>query len=154
MDVARHDADLAGPRRDHARAVGADKPGGRAFQGAFDAHHVQDRNALGDAHHQFHACVDGFQNAVSSKGRRHIDGGCIGPGRRARLVHGVENRQVQMRLPALAGGHAADHFGAIGDGLLRMKGALAAGEALADNACVFVYEYGHLADVPLNLAGR
>ena len=49
-----------------------------------------------------------------------------------------------MGLPTLARGHAADHVGAVGDGLFRVESALAAGEALADQFGVFVYEYGHL----------
>ena len=48
-----------------------------------------------------------------------------------------------MRLPALARRHPADHFGAIGEGLLRVKCALRAGEALADDFGVGVDEDGH-----------
>jgi hypothetical protein len=55
----------------------------------------------------------------------------------------VEDRQAQMRGAALAGRHAADHLRAIGDGLFGMEGALRAGEALADDAGVFVDENGH-----------
>src|SRR5215469_16354544 len=44
---------------------------------------------------------------------------------------------------AFAGRGAADHFRPIGDGLLRVEGALVAGEALADDARVLVDEDGH-----------
>ena len=43
-----------------------------------------------------------------------------------------------MGLAAFLGGHAADHVGPIGDGLLAVEGAGLAGEALADDARVFV----------------
>ena len=49
-----------------------------------------------------------------------------------------------MFLPALARRHAADHLRAIGDRLFGMEGALTAGEPLADNAGIFVYENGHV----------
>ena len=51
----------------------------------------------------------------------------------ARLVHGVEHRQVEMAGAAFARRDAADHFGAVGDRLLGMEGALRAGEALAED---------------------
>ena len=58
VNVAGHDADLALVGRDHAGAVGADQAGFRALKRALDLHHVQDRDALGDAHHQRNLRVD------------------------------------------------------------------------------------------------
>ena len=55
------------------------------------------------------------------------------------FVHGVENRQVEVGGATFAGRHAADHLGAIGDGLFGVEGALRAGEALTDDLGVFVY---------------
>src|SRR3989337_158639 len=48
-----------------------------------------------------------------------------------------------MLCSAFAGRHPANHARAIGDGLLGVERALRAGEALADDACVFVDEDGH-----------
>ena len=45
----------------------------------------------------------------------------------------------------------AHHLGAVLDGLLGMKCALLAGKALADHACVFVDEYGHVASFDLHI---
>src|SRR3546814_1728547 len=50
-----------------------------------------------------------------------------------------------MAAPALAGHHAADHLGAVGDGALHMVGRLRAGEALADHPGVAVDEDRHQA---------
>ncbi|GAB1395633.1 hypothetical protein MASR1M65_04100 [Saprospiraceae bacterium] len=50
---------------------------------------------------------------------------------------------------ALAGRDAADHLGAVGDGLFGVEGALRAGEALADDFGVFVDEDCHLALSPV-----
>src|SRR5690606_30180333 len=55
-----------------------------------------------------------------------------------------EDRQVQMGGAALARRHAADHLRAIGDRLLGVEGALAAGDPLADDLGVFVNENGHV----------
>src|ERR1700743_2046963 len=48
-----------------------------------------------------------------------------------------------MSRTAFARRGAADHLGAIGDGLFGMKGALVAGEALADDLGVLVDKNGH-----------
>ena len=88
--------------------------------------------------------VDRFQDRVGGEGRRHIDR--ASRRRRSsslRLAHRVEHRQAQMRGAAFAGRDAADHLGAVGDGLLGMEGALVAGEALADDLGVLVDEDGH-----------
>jgi len=69
VDVAGHDADLAGVRRDDAGAVGADQLGGRALQRALDAHHVEHRDAFGDADDQFHPGIDRLEDRVGGKGR-------------------------------------------------------------------------------------
>ena len=48
-----------------------------------------------------------------------------------------------MRRAAFARRGAADHLGAVGDGLFGMEGALVAGEALADDLGILVDENGH-----------
>src|SRR5690606_10784243 len=67
----------------------------------------------------------------------------VGAGLLGRLGHGVEHRQADMGLAAFAGRHAADHLGAVGDGLFGVEGALGAGDALADDAGLFTDEDGH-----------
>ncbi|MOA57785.1 hypothetical protein D3C78_1820240 [compost metagenome] len=44
---------------------------------------------------------------------------------------------------ALAGGHAANHLGAVGDGLFGVESTLRAGEALADDFGVFIDQDAH-----------
>ena len=58
---------------------------------------------------------------------------------------GVEHGALEMLCAALAGRDAADDVGAVGDRLLRVEGAFLAGEALNDQACVFVDQYAHCA---------
>src|SRR6056297_606201 len=144
VDMAGHDADLAGVRRDDAGAVGADQLGVRGFQRALDAHHVQNRDTFGDADDHFHLGVDRLEDRVGGEGRRDIDHRRVRAGLVPGLVDRVEDRQVKMRLAALAGGHAADHLGAIGDRLFGVESALRAGEALTDHLGVFVDEDCHL----------
>src|SRR3546814_7546520 len=81
-----------------------------------------DLNAFGDADDQFHLGVDGLQNGVGRERRRHIDDASICTGLFNSLRHGVEHRQVEVGGAALAGGHAADHLGAVGDRLLGVEG--------------------------------
>src|SRR5262249_24603818 len=75
-----------------------------------------------------------------------------GAGGGARCAHGhldgVEDRQVEGGGSALARRDPAPHLGAVGNGLLGMKGALGAGEALADDLGGGVGEDGHHAASP------
>src|SRR5438067_1134276 len=73
-------------------------------------------------------------------------GGAAGrAGLGARLVNGVEHRQVEVLGAALPGRDAADHPGAVGDRLLGVEGALRAGEALADHGRRGIDEDRHYA---------
>jgi hypothetical protein len=55
----------------------------------------------------------------------------------------VSNTGTPAPFAALAGGDARDHLGAVSDHLLCMKQALAARDALHDEAGVFVDEDAH-----------
>ena len=153
VDVAGHDADLAGVRRDDAGAVRADEDRAGALEGALDLHHVEDGDALGDADDEVELGVDRLEDGVGGEGRRHVDRGGGGAGRLLGLGDGVEDREADVGLAALSGGDAADHPGAVGDGLLGVEGALGAGQALADDAGVLVDEDGHSVHFPW-FAGR
>src|ERR1700674_3307583 len=143
VDVAGHDADLAFARRDHPRAVGADEPRLRAYERALDLHHVEHRDALGDADDQRHLGGDGLENGVGGPRRRHVDCGGISVGPGACLGDGVEHRQPEMRRAAFTRRDTAHHLGAVLDRLLGMERAVLAGEALADDAGILVDEDGH-----------
>ena len=141
--MPRHDADLAFTGGDDARAVGTDETAVAAVEGAFHPHHVENGNAFGDADDQRHAGVDRLEDRIRGEGRRNVDDRSVGLGFLHRLGDGIEHRQAEMRLPALAGCDAADHGSAVIDRLFGMEGALRAGEALADDPCLLVYENRH-----------
>ncbi len=143
VDEARHDADLAFARRDDARAVGTDQARPRSGERCLHSHHVVDRNALGDAHHQLDAGIGRLEDGVGGERRRHIDDAGGGAGLSDGIGHGVEHRQVQVFFTATAGRDAADHLRAVLDALFGMERALLAGEALADHAGVLVDENAH-----------
>jgi len=100
-------------------------------------------SSVGDADHQRDAGCGRFHHGVGREGGGHEDHRGVG----ARLGHGlgdgVEHRQPFVRCAALAGRHAAHHVGAIGDRLLRVKRALAAGQALDQQASVLINEDAH-----------
>src|SRR4029077_15168175 len=144
-NIAGHDADLAFARGHDARAIRTDQARFRAAQRTLDLDHVTHRNAFGDAHDQRNLRRDRLGDGIGRAGRRHIDHAGIGAGLLARFGNGVEHRQIEMGRAAFAGRHAADHFGAVGDRLLGMKGAVLAGEALADDLGVVAEEDGHYA---------
>ena len=95
-DVRRHDADLAFAGGDDARAVRADQARLRAVERALHAHHVEDRDALGDADDQRDLGVDRLADRICGASRRHVDDRGVGAGRGLRLDHGVEDRQAEM----------------------------------------------------------
>ena len=118
VNMAGHNADFTGIRRDHPGAVWPDQDRAAVFQRPFDLHHIQHRNAFGDGHNQLHFGINGLKDTIGGKGWRHIDHRGIGAGDVLCFMHRVEHWQVKMALPAFAGGHPAHHFGAIGNRLL------------------------------------
>src|SRR5688572_2991228 len=144
VDEARHDADLALARRDDARAVRPDEPRARARERGLHAHHVVDRDALGDAHHELDAGIGCLEDGIRCKRGGHVDHAGGGASLVDRLGHGVEHGQIEMLLTATAGRDTADHLRAVLDALFGMEGALLAGEALADHARVLVDENAHV----------
>ena len=96
-DGARHDADLALVRGQHAGAVRPDQPRLRAVERALDPDHVEHRNALGDGDDQRHLGVDRLEDRIRGEGRRHVDDAGGGAGRVDRLAR-------RCRTPAGRGG--------------------------------------------------
>ena len=92
VDMAGHNADFTSVRCDNARTVRPDQAGFGAFKCAFDAHHVQHRDAFGDADDQCHFSVDCLEDTVGRKGWRHVDHGGVGVGGVHGLVHGIKDR--------------------------------------------------------------
>src|SRR5712671_1506268 len=145
MDVPRHDADLALVGGDDPGTVRPDQSRAAAAQAALDADHIEDRDALGDADYQRDPGIGCFEDRVGGKGRRHVDHGRIAAGIGARLVDGVEDREVEMAGTTFTRRHATNHLGAVGDRLLGVEGALGAGETLAQHLGRSVNEYRHQA---------
>ena len=146
MDMAGHDADLAGIRGDHTGAIRADQAGFGTAQGALHLHHIQHRNAFGDADDEGHFGVDRFEDGIGGEGGGDVDDRGIGPGGGHAFRHGVEHRQVQLGMhgAALAGGDTADIVRAVGDALGGVEGALGTGEALGHHLGVGVDQNAHL----------
>src|SRR6267142_2368201 len=145
VDAARHDSDFAFAGRDDAGAVGADEASLLGIHGGGDAHHVQRRDAFGDANDERNFRIRSFENGIGGIRRRDEDHGSI----RSRGFRGVgdsiENGPLEMLGAAFAGGDAADDIRSVLDHLLRVEGAFAAGEALDEQARFFVNENAHRA---------
>src|SRR5690606_12861988 len=89
-----------------------------------DVEHVEGGDALGDAHDQLDARFGGFEDRVLAAGGRDVDHRGVGPGGGHGFLDGVEHRQAEVGGATLAGGDAAHHVGAVGDGLFGVEGAL------------------------------
>src|SRR4051794_22303490 len=127
----RDDPDVRLARRQHAWAVRADQPDGRAvgLEEVVDAQLVVGWDALGDADHRLDTGVGGLEDRVGGERRRDEDHRRV----RARLadgvVEGVEDGDALDVLTALAGCHAAHNVGAVALVVERVERALAAGDA-------------------------
>ena len=86
-----------------------------------------------DADNERDLRLKGLEDSGSGAGGRDVDDGGVRLDLSVGLLHGVEHGQAEVDLAALAGAHAAHHVGPVLDGLLRVEGALLAGEALADD---------------------
>ena len=132
VNLSRHDADFAFAGRDDAGAVGADEARGAVAQHGGDAHHVERGNAFGDANDQRQPGVNAFEDGVGGVGRRNENNRGVGLRLTSGFGDGIEHRDIEMQRAAFAGRDAGDDLGAVGDHLLGVEGALAAGEALHD----------------------
>ena len=103
----------------------------------------RDRDAFGNAADQRDFRIQRFEDRIRGKRWRDVDHAGVRAGGRNRFVAGVENRQIEVALPAFARRYPADHLRAIGNRLFRVEGALRAGKALADDLGGFVDEDCH-----------
>src|SRR5690606_35973620 len=145
VDETGHDADLALARRDDPGTVRPDQPAVVVGQCRLHFHHVEHRDALGDADDEPNAGVRRLEDRVHRERRRHVDHAHVGAGFRDRFPHAVEDRQAQVGLAAPPRRDAGDDLRAVIEALARMKGPLVARDALADALAACVDEYAHAA---------
>ncbi len=145
VNVPRHDADLARPGRDDARAVRPNqpRPGMMCFQVRDGLHHVDHWNALGDRHDHLDAGVGRFHDRVGRKGWRHKNHGCVGTGRQGGLAARVENRHAQRGRSPPPRRDASHQIGAVCLALLGVESPGLAGDSLTDQLRVLVDQNAH-----------
>ena len=142
VDIARHDAEHRLAGADNPRAVWPDHHCSMvaliAQKIALHPHHVLRGNAVGDRAYELNPRVRRLHDGVGAEGRRD-EGDAMGrAGLLDGFLHGVENRKAEMLGAPLAGGDAADDFGAEGDHFLGVESTLVAGEALNQDPACFV----------------
>ena len=93
------------------------------------------------------SALDGFEDCVRGIRRRHENNRRVGAGFVHGLGDGVEYGPVKMLCAALAGRDAADDLRAVLNHLLRVEAAFASGEALDDDASIFVNENAHVLSI-------
>ena len=107
-----------------------------------DSHHpdfIRLRDTFRYTYNERNLIFDGFDDGVSSERGRNVyngrvwlgfsdsllpgvnDGLCRTTRRTTHLLDAAKHGKAQMRLTSLAGGNTANHFGAIGNGFLRVK---------------------------------
>ena len=101
------------------------------------------RDALGDADDLRHARLGGLENRLGRKARRHDYERCI----RTLVLHGIGHRVVNRNtldvLPGTARRDARNDIGAVVAVAQRVEGALAAGDALDNQARFLRGNDGH-----------
>ena len=145
VDVARHDADLALAGRDDAGAVRADQDGVAAPDQLIDADHVEHRHAFGDGARSLR-CRRRRASRIASaaNGGGHEDHRGVRAGLLDRFDRRCRRRAAPSTVsPAFARRDAADHLRAVFLAALGVKRARLAGDALADDAGLFIDEDAH-----------
>ena len=131
-DCARNNPNFGFARREQARTVWPDQARTFHLDIFIGRHHIQRRNAFGDADDQRHARVRRFANRVWGESGWHIDdaGICAGGGNGFfdRVEHGYA--PVHSFLPAAPGRNTADQIRAILQHLASVKLTFAARNAL------------------------
>src|SRR5713226_10645699 len=145
VNAAGHDADFAFAGRNDAGTVRTDQSGFLEVHDGGNAHHVDGRDAFGDANDEREFGVGGFQNGVGGIGRGNENHGGVCAGGFRGVGDGVEDGALEMPGAAFAGSDAAGHVCAVLDHLLGVEGAFAAGEALDDQTRFFVDQNAHRA---------
>ena len=143
VDVAGHDPDLALAGADNARAVGAHEQRAAFPEEGFHPHHIQNRDMLGDDHHEPDARLRRFTGRVRRQRRGHERHTDVGPGLADGLSHRIEHRHAERGLPAPPGGHAADHASPVADHPFRMELPFPTGDALHQHPAPVVYQDTH-----------
>ena len=134
--------------RDDAWTIGADQPRFRAQERPLDPHHVEHRNALGDAHDQAHLGIDRLEDRIRGERGRHVDHRRVGAGARDRVATVSNTGSPRWVVPPLPGVTPPTIRRAVGDRLLGVERALGAGEALADDLGVAIDQNRHQDEVP------
>ena len=107
------------------------------------AQHVLDGDVLADTDHEGNAGIHGFDDGVRRKGAGHEDDRDVGFGLADCLSDSVKHRRPAGFLSAASGGYASHNLRAVLHHLLGMKRAFAAGDALHEQAGVFIDKYAH-----------
>src|ERR1700756_2913542 len=102
MNMSRHDANFALTGGDDSRTIRPNQARTSVLQELPSSHHIEDGNALGNTHNQFHLRIRRFHDRVSRKARRHEDHRSISPGLVHGLLDGIEDRPTLMRSSALS----------------------------------------------------
>ena len=144
VDVPGHDANLAFAGGDDARAVRANEARGAALEEAAHPHHIEHRDAVGDADHQAAAGVGGLGNGVGRPDGRDENARDIGALGADGGLDRVEDRHLAVEaLAAAERRHPRDHVGPVLDARARVERPGLAGDPLEDDPCVLVYENAH-----------
>jgi len=106
----------------------------------FNRDHVLLRDTLGDANNQRDLCFDGFKDPGGCEGRGNVDDRRIAVGSLLGFCNCVEHRETQVSGATFLGSNAANHLGAVSNGLLAVERALLSGKSLADYFGVLVHK--------------
>ncbi len=106
-------------------------------------HHIQRRNALGDADDQLHLRIGSFHNCISGKWWRNKNHRRICSSFIDRFLHGVKDGPSLVSGATLAGSHSPNDLGSVLRAGFGMESAFPPGQSLHDNSRRFIYKNAH-----------
>ena len=144
MNVAGHDADFAFAGGDDAGTIWSNEARGAFGHGGLDSHHINHRDAFGDADDELDAGVNRFEDRVRSTSWWNENHRGVATGFAARFHDGVKDGNLIFEnLTTACGRDARNDIGAVFHTGLRVGCSRLASDALNEQARIFINEDGH-----------
>ena len=143
MNPSRHDSNFAFPRRDNSGTIRPNEPRAAGLQELPRAHHVEHRNALGDADHQLDFRGSGFHDGVGRKRRGHKNYGSVSSGFVHCLLNTIEDRPAFVRGAAFTGCDPTDDLRSVFRASFGVECTFTPGDPLHNDARRFIYKDAH-----------
>jgi hypothetical protein len=104
----------------------------------FGVKHIESWNTFGNTHDQLDTAISSFKDRVFTESSGNVNYRSICTGSSYSFFYSIEHWQAEVSLATFTWSYTTNHFGAVSNGLFRVKSTLGTSETLANNFGVFV----------------